>query len=1344
MKIILSLIFLIILSYTDLHGVNYTSTHLSTLNGLSQNDVHSIFQDSKGFVWIGTNDGLNRFDCINFKNYGHSQGLTSGLILSIAEDSNHNLWIGTDDKGLYLYDRKMDVFFHVNSLLKSKIEQLNGNISLLQIVQDKLIVCTKDGLIVLSIQANSTQINTLKYFSNTQLGFNSNFIVGFRSESNGDTWVGTSKGLKRLNLKNIKFETINGFTDFINSIELLPQNKLAIAFHNRLEIIDRKTHIIEYSKQISGKCNLLYTKSGLWMAFADAMYVLEYNSASNKLGDMQLIEKYPNLTNRCLLYDNNNIVWAGFYKEGLRQYKQNTKPFSNTKIQLPSGNNYISTFYEDNKSNLYIGTLGSGIYVQPASFDTKANSQPYNISVLANKSVYAIVKSNIENELFIGMHEEPTLISYNTVTKKITPIELSDFGVRTLLLDSIYLWVGTYLDGLFRYNTLTKKWICINEKSQLSSKIIRNLLLDKKGNIWIATDKGVNVIHSKTKYNTKITSQTIDTQTEKASGYNLDYVIPLFEKSNGDIWIGTLGNGIKVLSQISSNFTCKISSYTNEHGLSNNTIKSIIEDNKGNIWVTSNKGLNRIELATNEIITYDIYDGLQDYEFNELSGLKLKSGALVFGGVNGFNLFYPELILRDSTKAKIVFTDFILSNQRVTPGKEFDGRIVLSQSITETKEIVLAHNQNSFSFEFAALHYVSPTKNSYRYRLSNFEEKWTKTSSNNRNAKYTNIPPGKYQFELQGSNNDGVWNTESLVIELIIRPPFWATWYAYSLYFLTFIIALSLAKKSYDRKNERKKELYIAQLDKKRAKDMLDMKVQFFTNISHEFRTPLTLILSPIQRIKSTELFFENEMLSSAIHTIQHNANTLLKHINQLLNFSKNEDNLLELQLQKQDLIAFTADLFQQFNYMAELGYIQLKNTTTINELYVTFDPYLMEQVMYNLISNAIKHTPSHGTVTLNIWIEDDNWCFTVSDTGNGIELELQDRIFTRFFSVSSSENQVNTGTGIGLSLTKALVELHGGNISFVSNVGKGTTFTVSIPHLVPDAINSVEDFNCFSTDFNSISNNKSSTETVVYQINESNKKLLIVDDNREIIDELTIIFSTTYQIYSAINGAAAFELAIEVIPDIIISDVMMPVMDGIQLCQNIKTDERTSHIPLILLSAKTTTDAIVKGYSNNADAYCPKPFDKDTLLMLTHSILQNREAMAAKFRSKLSIEPSEIVTTASDEKFLLRVIRIVEDNMSNSEFIVDDICSKIGLNQSILNKKLKSLTNLTANMFIRSIRLKRAAQLLKLNRYTVADVTYEVGFNDLRYFRECFKKEFGVFPSQYKTMHSLSNQINN
>ena len=767
-------------------------------------------------------------------------------------------------------------------------------------------------------------------------------------------------------------------------------------------------------------------------------------------------------------------------------------------------------------------------------------------------------------------------------------------------------------------------------------------------------------------------------------------------------------------------------------------IFGILEDEHENLWLSTNKGISKFNPITGLFRNYDVRDGLQSNEFNQGAYHQSKSGNMFFGGINGITKFHPDSVKDNPHIPPIVITDFQLFNKPVLIGIDTsNNRSILKKSITETEEIELFYDDNVISFEFAALDFHIPEKNKYAFIMEGFDRDWTYTDANRRFVTYTNLDPGVYTFRVKGSNNDGVWNEKGTALKIIITPPWWATWWAYTLYGLFAVVLFSTSTRFYLNRQRLRHQLELELEHSEKLEEVNQMKSRFFANISHEFRTPLTLILGPTESIiKDTS----KEEIKKKAGTIKRNANRLLNLINQLLDLSKLEAGKLKLKASCGNIVSFVKGIAMSFESVGERRDILLKMKTTNNEIEVYFDKEKMEKILTNLFSNAFKFTPEGGKITVVINERDDKFVeIKVKDTGIGIPEKELPKLFDRFYQVDSSHTREREGTGIGLALTKELVELHRGSIKVESKEGKWTEVTVTLPlgkeHLLPDEIVEADE----SPDEKKILVEEEDTLTSLQlekplpeDFDKDKTIILVVEDNADVREFIKESLEGEYQVEEAVNGEQGVRKAESIIPDLIVSDIMMPKMDGYDLTKKLKNDEKTSHIPIILLTAKTEQESKLEGLATGADDYLVKPFDTEELLIRIKNIINTRRKLHKKFSKGEYILPrgEEKKLRSIDEHFMNKVIEVIEQHISEEEFSIEEFGNEVGMSRSQLHRKLKALSGKSASRYIRSVRLTRAKTMIIDQKGNISEIAYSVGFSSPAYFTKCFKDEYGYPPS--------------
>lgn len=1354
---------------------DYLIERLTTKDGLPQNDVNTLFQDSDGFLWVGTNDGLSLFDGYSFRTFNINpsdpRGLSSNLIFSLDEDHEKNLWLGTTDHGIIKFDLRTETFESFYNT-PQKPDLLGSN-------QIGWLTNTKEGTVWVASRYGDIDLFATKHDSlylkrinrTSHPEFTSNFVNVIRQDHFGRIWVGGRSSLYVFaDHRGDKIEYIKRVNNEVRDI-YISEGYIYVCYNSYIARYDDAKEIgtptIMYFSGGYYPTRILVTKNNnLFIATNEGLVLYNLNHLDNNrlLDPVHFVEGiFSNQLSSnqitFLLEDQSGIIWIGTKGGGINKLnlrKKGFRHFKKTPYRGSIGGNKIRAIYEDREQNLWIGTEGDGI-----SFLSHKDSADYEngfktIHVNQNTKqddVYSFVDMNKEGpvDLIAGCgYLDVTLrvkwVNGKLVTEKpelLADIKNSPFAMIRDRNGNV--WFGTYgLLGLYilKKDGTHSRMINIPESDHsdsLSSNNIRSLLEDDHGNIWIGTDQGLNLVTPDEQLKDRPAFRVFKHKDGDPTSISHNYILPLFQSKDGTIWVGTMGGGLNKMNYHSNPDSISFTKYTTRNGLPNNSIKGILEDDYGALWISSNKGLTRFDVKSGVFKNFNLSDGIQDYEFGEVACYKRRNGDMVFGGVNGINVFSPIEILNDMVAPKIALTDFQVLNQSIKVGENVRGRVILTEGINYSKKIKLKYAENSFAVYFSSLHFSSSANNKYKYMLEGFDPEWIHTDADERFAKYTNLSPGKYTFRVLSSNNDGVWSNDPKVLEIVIVPPWWMSHLALIAYVLLLISMIWFFQRYSLIRIRQKNELLMEHFEREKIEELSQMKLRFFTNISHEFRTPLTLIIGPLDKLtKNWGVLSEQQVLKN-FSVMRRNAAVLMNLINQLIDFRKLEQGKMKVNAIYGNIVPFLHDVFDSFSELSANRSIEYVFTATNEDLKVWFDVNILERIMYNLLSNAFKFTSDKGRIEVVVDQEQDNILLRVIDNGIGIPKEMQEHIFERFYQAKRIDSN-GKSTGIGLSFIKGLVELHKGVIYFESEENKGSVFTVKLPkgdaHLTPDQMNSpLKD----SGEVISIPQVEVDAIPVKVYDNEPEETheggkpiILVIEDNFELAEFLSNNLSEKYNVYTAENGEIGLEMVDKLDPDVIVSDVMMPVKSGFEVCKAIKEDENICHKIVILLTAKTNEESKIEGYTAGADAYISKPFSLEILEARIANLLQSRAMMREKFKTTLTVIPSEVTTTSIDERFLARVLAIIEENISNPDFTVEQLASDFGISKFNLNKKLKYLTENTANSFIREMRLKRAAQLLATGRYSVTDVTYEVGFSDLKYFRNCFKKAFNCSPSDY------------
>ena len=1345
----------------------YKFMHVNVNDGLSHNEVLSFLKDKRGFLWIGTAAGLNRYDGYTVKVFQHDSRDTTSLIHNSVQDlfelPDGRIGVLTT-AGLTLYDPQTEKFQKDLSAFYDTYKIPEGALS--NVVKDYegnyWFIHASAGLVRYTV-SNGDVVSIRHHEKDTQ-SIASDSVVSLLQDVKGSHWIIHANGI----IEQIGVKGNKHYVTYRNDY-LFKENKGAIRKYRLLTDKDGDLWIfiaddnqgVFYFNSISKSFTHIHKDSPGAHLNTNIVRDMEQDNkgliwVGTDHGGINLIDK-RNFSIRYITHDDEDekslsqnsintlykdtdgIIWVGTYKRGVSYYHENIVRFPLYKHSPtnPYGLPYadVNRFVEDDKGNIWIGTNGGGLlyFNRATGRFTQYRHNPANTNSIGSDVIVSLYIDHTK-KLWIGTYyggltcyDGTKFIRFNN--NPADPSSLSNQSVWEIYEDSRHrLWVGTLNGGLNLFDERTQSFshYRATDLNSVGSDYIAAITEDREGDLWIGTTAGIDVL-------SRQRGRFIHYESESSNPQSLsnNAVLDIREDSKGRIWIATAG-GLNLFNRKDNSFQV----FTKEDGLPHNTILTILEDDRGDIWMSTPNGLSQLKITAapdgKTIYTFSNYgeaEGLQGRQFNENAAFKTSRGELIFGGSNGFNIFKPSQLGLNKDVPEVVFTDFQLFNKSIKAEEVVDGNILLPTDISTTSEIKLPPGKDVFSIEFAALNFFHPEKNKYKYKLEGFHTDWLPADSKSRRVTFTNLDPGEYTFRVIAANNDGFWNEKGATLKITVLPPFWKTRTALVIYFLLIITGLLITRRLVQ---QREKVKFIIQQERQEAMRMheLDMmKIKFFTNVSHEFRTPLTLILTPIEKIlkqvKDPEQ--QNQFL-----LIQRNAKRLLNLVNQLLDFRKLEVQEIKFNPSEGDIIHFIKEAVYSFSDLSEKKAIQLKFNASVNSLVTIFDQDKLEKILFNLLSNAFKFTPEHGAVTVEVEQKtevDGKWlCIEVTDTGIGIAPDKQERIFERFFQNELPKSMVNQGSGIGLSITKEFTRIHGGSISVESEPGKGSRFTVRLP--LQDAASQSE-----TVTQEAIEPVRQNEEPIHENASARLLKkplLLLVEDNEDFRFYLKDNLKVDYQIEEAPNGKEGWKKVQDLLPDLIVSDIMMPDMNGIDFCKKIKSDQRVSHIPVILLTARAAEEQKVEGFQSGADDYITKPFNFEILASRIQNLIMQREKFHRAFPKQLDVKASELNITPLDEKFIQNAVKCVEENVSKADFSVEDMSRELGISRAHLYKKIIALTGKSPLEFIRTIRLQQAAQLLEKSQLTVAEIAYQVGFNNPKYFARYFKEQYHVLPSAY------------
>lgn len=1354
-KLWLIISFLFLLTSTNGNDRHFMS--LSTNDGLSQISVLQIIQDSDGFLWFGTRNGLNRYNGYEFEVFGHdlndSSTLSDNHISSLCEGSDGVLWVGTMN-GLNKMNRYTGVFerdfagtcdingrfpqgMHIFSLFVDAIGRLwigaRGGLYVYDSVAKKIEVIRLDGLLshnpvrsiaedkfgnmylgttyggIIVVDSNKILLKHYVHEPHNHQSLSENFITSLYFDSRGDLWAGS------------RFRGVN----------LLKEGTEVFSHYNQSNNLLNNDEVRCFEEDDSGNI-LIGTFGGL--------NVLDvYNDTVKVFDQVRKEDGYLNhFSIYSILKDASGIVWIGSYSGGINYYGPYNSIFS---FHDPSLNNHqpfgiVGPMVEKGE-DIYIATEGAGLLrynVQTKEyryfFIENGDPVPYFENII--KSLYLT-----EDYLLCGT-ALGEVYSFDFVTQRFAKkysLDRDDV-IYTLFKDKLgNLYIGSVgSNGLKRIdvNGESQSEFLVNGDELISFNNVRSFYAIDDATFLVGT-------RSEGLYLWDTSHQKLIRYPEKSYFFG-SYITSILQTKDGGFWVSSLGGGLGQLD-LEEGYVNISPSFEN---VVNKNVCALLEDEQGRLWMSTLTGIVEFDRKKETLRNYTFASGIRVNEFSPHAALKSKSGLLYFSGNNGFTSFDPLKIKKNPFLPPVYLTELTVNNRLVIPSKESS---ILVEPLSQTSLITLKHSEANFTISYTALSYVFPERNEYVYKLEGFDDEWVSAKSR-RTAYYTNIPPGEYVFKVKASNNDGVWNEKETDINIKVLSPIWKTWWAFTGYFLILTSLIIGLLWHFRMKEQFKNDLHRKQVELKSVETFHRESVQLFTSFSHELRTPLTLIYAPLQ-----DLIHRADIevgLKGVLESIYRNAERLLNIVNQLMDFRKKEEGKLVVQLKRGNYRSFLEEMVLAFSILSQKREVSLGLEVLTEIEDSMFDSDLMEKVFFNLLSNSFKNVDNGGKVEILVETVDSlkmvgvhsNFApsslnsqyfikIVVSDNGIGIPHESLSQIFDPFFQVKKVQKEVTSGTGLGLALSKAIVELHKGSIWAESNPDAGVSFVMILPLLL--AGNEKKEERDFEKKIEVTIETEPVPSKFKIQPNSHQCSVMVVEDNFEVRNYLVSLLSSYYKTIEAGDGQDALILAQEKMPDLILSDVMMPVMDGVTFVQEIKKDLNTSHIPVVLITARTAFVHIQEGFQAGADDYITKPFSSELLLLKIRNLLQTRERARALFSKRFSPESLGISVVSADDAFLQKISEFITENISNPDLNIDLFCQEIGVSRANLYRKMVALTGISANEFIRNFRLLTSAKLLKKTDLTIAEVADKVGFNSPAYFSTCFKGVYEVSPKDYR-----------
>jgi signal transduction histidine kinase/ligand-binding sensor domain-containing protein/DNA-binding response OmpR family regulator len=1347
-------IFLFILSscclFSSLADTGHTQhtefLHIGTEDGLSNGSITSIAQDSLGFIWIATKYGLNRYDGVQFKIYSSERNNLPGNDISVLHiDAKNRLWAGTVGQGLFLYNPPDDSFEQIplNSASSPECTEIHA---LLEGEGNRLWIATEVGL-----YSYNTVSKQAKHYRQKSSRSGKNDIRAMAEAPDGKIWLGTfGAGLCVFDTKSGTFEdfSASGFSgltinsDYINALFADKNNHLLIGTNeNGLKQIDfQKQKVVNYpagtayDSHVIIRCIWQNKQGDLWIG-TDGTGILHVEnpwSRSPAIRNYRNSQKIPNSlssnTVNTFFMDRQSNLWIGTAKRGINLIKKEPDGieyyYSDGKGEhkLP----VLSVFRD--KSGLWMGTDGEGmILLDPENGNaTLFNRESPNGYV---GDFVQCIKPSANSDFLIGTYAHG-LYLFNPHTRKInnfnrkpgSKYSLPHNDVRDIIvLPSGNVWIATWGGGLAFLNVKTGTVDVYKHEpdnpNSIGSDNVLALYLDEHEQLWLATYGG-----GLTLFDTK-TGKFKHFKSEDCPGLTSNFIFTLLPENRHALWLGTKAG------------LCRLNLHTFQFeaipiatDYPDKSILSLLKDRGGNLWAGTKKGILCLREGS---ASAEIFPGIYD-NFSINSAYMDEAGKLYFGGNERVVAFLPEQIRFDAGESPVYLTGFLLFNKPVPVG----AGSILKHQICYEKKVMLKHSQSVITIEYATLDFPFSQNTHYEIMLEGLEDEW-RNVGNQHTATFTNLSPGKYTFKVRPAGD--FFNHRKSVparINIHVLPPFWLTWWAYLLYTLLLIILFYLFRRYTLNWMNIRNELKLEKIKREQEEQMHQLKQRFFINISHDIRTPLTLIAGSVNKLfnrGNIELLGQKNLM-----TIKANTNRLLNLTEELLNYRKLETGNVTLQVSYENLVEFVREIYICYSQFAFNKKIEYEFTSSHPEIYAWIDKIQMEKAVCNLISNAFKFTPDGKKIKVEVsQNSSDSVVIRVIDTGRGIATEKIEHIFDRFYQ--AEKDAQSTGFGIGLSITREIVLLHGGKINVSSEVGQGSEFSIILQsgknhfkHV--EFIDSPLKDNLLSEHF--IRNSHPDVSDPVPEQEIKEYSILVVEDNCQIRSYLAELLSSRYQVYDASNGQEALEIALELIPDLVVSDVMMPIMDGITFCHKLKNDMRISHIPVILLSARTLADSIIEGFEFGADEYLTKPFNERILLVRINNILQNRREIRKRVCQEMILNPQEISLNTQDGIFLSKFAAYIEEHLDEADFNITQMAIEMAMSHSNLYKKVKALTGMSVIGFVKDFRLKKAAQLLTQDALCITEIAYMMGYSDRRHFSQDFKRKFNLTPKEYIEKH--------
>ncbi len=1362
---LLLLLFPFLSAFAQHEQIRFTT--LSVRDGLSSNSVNAMLQDRTGLMWFATEDGLDKFDGTNMTIYRHRPGDSLSLpvneIRALHEDRAGNLWIGTAGGSVCLYNRRSNNFTAINHKLPVDLSYVrsissdssgvlwvgcyNGLFTLnpkthklrrLPMLTDgggssaptvinallcdskqRMWVATIDGLFL--YDAKTTRFKRFGNAPENPRSLQGNLVRAVVEDAKGNIWVGSEHGVSKLlsirgDFQNFTLPPPQGYAPGSTVLHCLATERdgtIWVGTNNGLQLLDAAT----------GQINIL-------LPDPRSSYSISGNSI------------------RSIYMDRQGISWVATHVSGLSKYDRNINLFdwkpSNPFDPVGLERSVVTSFAEGSHGELYVGVDGGRLHVFNRNTGIFRHVELLREKHHVGERLAILALERSRNDLIYAGSFGQGLFIYDPASGRTRRMQKGP-GVAQLNSEEIiclkedrngFLWVGTNGGGInivgrdgkviTRYCENPSR---VNDRHYPLNNYVRVMEEDRDGNMWVGSEGAGMARFDANK-------GTFTVFNRHNSGLPGDVIVAILADSQNRIWVATLGGGLSVFDKRKRRFV----TLTEKNGLQASSIFKLVEDKNRRIWMSTTHGISCYDVRKKRFANFSVAQGIQNDVFVRNSGIRTARGDIFFGGASGLNYFTPNQFSRNTHAPVVIFTELRVSNKVIEPS--IDGP--LSENISQAKEINLDYGQD-FALSYVGVSFTASSQNQYRYKLQGFDKDWV-LAGTSKTASYTNLDPGTYFLHVRASNNDGVWSKKETTIKIKIRPPFWRTWAAYLLYAAFVGGVLVIVRHRAIRKLEAR---FATEQQRKHAEQLRaldEQKIRFLTNLSHEFRTPISLILGPIDQLLS---YAGEAKMQEKLRLIKRNSHRLLNLVNQLLDFRKMEEQELNLNVAAGDLVGFVADLTYSFIDLAERKDIDLNFTSSVNALRVLFDQEKVERIVFNILSNAFKFTPDGGRIAVDLDVRPYgepatlvDATISIRDSGIGIPKEQSEKIFERFFQSDAGESIRKQGTGIGLSITQEFVRLHGGQIQVESEPGKGACFVVTLPLEIASAEDKgiTGDVNPPIAYPANAPANDSNAEPSAYKVSgrttSEEAVVLIVEDDDDFRGYLRECLQDRFQLLEARNGKDGWHQILSHHPQLVISDFSMPEMDGPALIFKIKSDKRTAHIPVILLTALTDAKSQKIGLESGANDYIAKPFDREVLIVKANNLLHLNQALKEVYSKRIELVPAELEVHSEDEKLLRRVREYVERNLTDTELSVEDISSHVAMSRGKLYYKILQITGQTPIELVRTIKLEKAVQLLERSDMNVAEIAYAAGFSTSSYFAKTFKSVYKILPSEYISLH--------